>query len=215
MGSDRNGCERPRRSAPEWPRGRHHAHRAHLFPGLEEKGYKSLANTSDYDDIYAPTVYLYVVACFAASDPKLPELLIKVHAEAIKRFYEDKAFAIKAYLAYNKNDDPADIARVYDHYARTNTFERVPYLNAAAVRYMIDHPVDAQSAAQKKFDFSYGDRQRRRRPAGARRILREALRPPHQGRRGSPGQDCFPVATHCYIRPLKKRLIPSALDNVG
>jgi hypothetical protein len=30
----------------------------------------------------------------------------------------------------------------------------VPYLGAAAVRYMIDHPVDAQSAAQlKKFDF--------------------------------------------------------------
>jgi len=30
----------------------------------------------------------------------------------------------------------------------------VPYLNAAAVQYMIEHPVDAQSAAQlKKFDF--------------------------------------------------------------
>ena len=43
---------------------------------------------------------------------------------------------------------------MYDYYARTNTFERVPYLGAAAVRYMIDHPVDAQSAAQlKKFDF--------------------------------------------------------------
>jgi hypothetical protein len=43
---------------------------------------------------------------------------------------------------------------VYDHYARTSTFERVPYLDTAAVRYMIDHPVDAQSAAQlKKFDF--------------------------------------------------------------
>jgi hypothetical protein len=89
-----------------------------------------------------------------ASDPQLPELMIKVHAEAIQRFYEDKAFAVKAYLAYNKNDDPADIARVYDRYAGTNTYERVPYLSAAAVRYMIDHPVDAQSAAQlKKFDF--------------------------------------------------------------
>jgi len=120
---------------------------------LEQQGYKSLANTSDYDDIYAPTVYLYKKS-LAAADPKLPELLIKVHAEAIKRFYEDKAFAVKAYLANNKNDDPADIARVYDHYARTNTYERVPYLDAAAVRYMIDHPVDAQSGAQlKKFDF--------------------------------------------------------------
>jgi len=126
---------------------------APIYFKLEQQGYKSLANTSAYDDIYAPTVYLYKKT-LAASDPKLPELLIKVHAEAIQRFYADKAFAVKAYLAYNKNDDPADIALVYDHYAGTNTFERVPYLNAAAVKYMIEHPVDAQSAAQlKKFDF--------------------------------------------------------------
>jgi|SRR5689334_2412193 len=126
---------------------------APIYFKLEQQGFRSLANTSDYDDIYAPTVYLYKKS-FAAADPKFPELMIKAHAEAIKRFYEDKAFAVKAYLAYNKNDDPADIARVYDHYARTNTFERVPYLTSAAVRYMIDHPVDAQSAAQlKKFDF--------------------------------------------------------------
>src|ERR1700722_8925268 len=126
---------------------------APVYFKLEEQGYKSLANTSDYDDIYAPTVYLYKKSV-AAADPKLPELMIKIHAEAIKRFYEDKAFAVKAYLAYNKNDDPADIARVYDRYSSTNTFERVPYLSAAAVGYMIDHPVDAQSGAQlKKFDF--------------------------------------------------------------
>jgi ABC-type nitrate/sulfonate/bicarbonate transport system substrate-binding protein len=126
---------------------------APIYFKLEQQGYKSLANTSDYDDIYAPTVYLYKKSIVAA-DPKLPELMIKIHAEAIKRFYEDKAFAVKAYLAYNKMDDPADIARVYDRYASTNTFERVPYLNAAAVSYMIEHPVDAQSGAQlKKFDF--------------------------------------------------------------
>ena len=29
---------------------------------------------------------------------KLPELIIKAQAEAIKRFYEDKAFAVKAYI---------------------------------------------------------------------------------------------------------------------
>ncbi len=126
---------------------------APIYFKLEQRGFKSLANTSDYDDIYAPTVYLYKKSLVAA-DPQLPELMIKVHEEAIKRFYDDKAFAVKAYLAHNKNDDPADIARVYDHYASTNTYERVPYLKAAAVRYMIDHPVDAQSGAQlKKFDF--------------------------------------------------------------
>ncbi len=125
---------------------------APVYFKLEEKGYKSLANTSDYDDIYAPTVYLFRKATITAN-PKLPELLIKAHAEAIKRFYEDKEFALKAYVKYAP-EDLTDLARVYDRYAKTNTFERVPYVIAASVQYMIDHPVDDQSAAQmKSFDF--------------------------------------------------------------
>ena len=125
---------------------------APVYFKLEEKGYKSLANTSDFDDIYAPTVYLFRKATVAAN-PKLPELLIKAHTEAIKRFYEDKDFALKAYVKYTP-EDLTDLARVYDRYAGTNTFERVPYVLSAAVRYMIDHPVDDQSAAQmKSFDF--------------------------------------------------------------
>jgi ABC-type nitrate/sulfonate/bicarbonate transport system substrate-binding protein len=125
---------------------------APVYFRLEEKGFKSLANTSDYDDIYAPTVYLFKKS-LVASNPKLPELLIKAHAEAIKRFYEDKAFSLRAYLKYTP-EDPAELERVYDRYAKTNTFERVPYLTAAAVQYMIAHPVDEQVAGQmKKFDF--------------------------------------------------------------
>jgi hypothetical protein len=54
---------------------------------------QELANTSDYDDLYAPTVYLFKKSLVAAN-PKPPELLIKAHAEAIKRFYEDKPFAL-------------------------------------------------------------------------------------------------------------------------
>jgi ABC-type nitrate/sulfonate/bicarbonate transport system substrate-binding protein len=125
---------------------------APVYFRLEGEGYKSLANTSDYDDIYAPTVYLFKKT-FVAANPKIPELLIKAHTEAIKRFYEDKAFALQAYLKYNK-EDPAELARVYDRYAQTNTFERVPYVPAAAVQYMVDHPVDEQVGAQlKKADF--------------------------------------------------------------
>ena len=125
---------------------------APVYFKLEEKGYKSLANTSDYDDIYAPTVYLFKKSTIAAN-PKLPELLIKVHAEAIKRFYEDKDFALKFYVKYTP-EDLTELSRVYDRYAKTNTFERVPYVIAASVRYMIDHPVDEQSAAHmKSFDF--------------------------------------------------------------
>jgi len=81
------------------------------------------------------------------------ENLIKAHAEAIKRFYDDKAFALKAYLTWDKQD-PAEQERVYDHYAQVNTYERVPYIPAAAVKYVLDHPADARVEAQmKSFDF--------------------------------------------------------------
>src|SRR5207249_7116488 len=79
--------------------------------------------------------------------------LIKAHAEAIKRFYEDKAFAVKAYLAYDKQEQ-ADVERVYDRYNKSNTYERVPYVLAPALQYILDHPADEQVAAQmKKYDF--------------------------------------------------------------
>jgi ABC-type nitrate/sulfonate/bicarbonate transport system substrate-binding protein len=125
---------------------------APVYFKLEAQGYRNLGNISDYDDIYAPSVYLFKKSLVAAN-PKLPELLIKAHAEAIKRFYDDKAFAIKAYLAWDKQD-PDDIARVYDHYAKVNTYERVPYVLAAAVKYVLDHPADDQVAAQlRAYDF--------------------------------------------------------------
>jgi ABC-type nitrate/sulfonate/bicarbonate transport system substrate-binding protein len=125
---------------------------APVYFKLEADGYKSLANISDYDDIYAPTVFLFKKTTVAAN-PKLPELLIRAHAEAIKRLYEDKAFAVKTYLAYNK-DDQADVEKVYDRYTSSNVFERVPYILAPAVKYVLDHPADEQLGAQmKKFDF--------------------------------------------------------------
>src|SRR3984885_9309600 len=61
---------------------------APVYFKLEEKGYKSLANTSDYDDIYAPTVYVFK-RTELVTNPKLAELFLRAHAEAIKRFYED------------------------------------------------------------------------------------------------------------------------------
>jgi ABC-type nitrate/sulfonate/bicarbonate transport system substrate-binding protein len=125
---------------------------APVYFRIEQEGYKNLGNISDYDDIYAPSVFLFKKSTIAAN-PKLPEMLIKAHAEAIKRFYDDKAFAIKAYLVYDKQR-LSDIDRVYDHYAKVSTYERVPYLPAAAVQYILDHPSDQQIAAQmRSYDF--------------------------------------------------------------
>jgi ABC-type nitrate/sulfonate/bicarbonate transport system substrate-binding protein len=119
---------------------------------LEAQGFTSLANTSDYDDIYAPTVNLFKKSV-VAGNPKLPELMIKIQAEAIKRFYDDKAFAVKAYMVYDKQDI-ADVERVYDLYKNANTYERVPYVLVGAEQYVIAHPPDEQSGTlMKKFDF--------------------------------------------------------------
>ena len=125
---------------------------APVYFKVEAQGFKALANISDYDDIYAPSVYLFKKST-VTSNPKLVEALIKAHAEAIKRFYDDKAFALKAYQAWDRQD-PGELDRVYDHYAKTNTYERVPYIPAAAVQYVLAHPADERIAAQMRaFDF--------------------------------------------------------------
>jgi ABC-type nitrate/sulfonate/bicarbonate transport system substrate-binding protein len=118
---------------------------------LEEAGYKNLANLADHD-VYAATVYLYARRAIAAS-PDLPERMIKAHAEAIKRFYDDKAFAMKAYIAFDKQPE-ADVARIYDLYQKGNIFERVPYVMAEAVTAIVAQQVDERLAADlKAFDF--------------------------------------------------------------
>jgi len=118
---------------------------------MEEAGYKNLANLADYN-VFIASVYLYGRRALAAS-PMLPELMIKAHAEAIKRFYDDKAFAIKAYLAFDKQPE-ADVARIYDLYQKGNIFERVPYVMAEAVTAIVAQQVDERLAADlKAFDF--------------------------------------------------------------
>ncbi|MBZ5577033.1 MAG: ABC transporter substrate-binding protein [Acidobacteriia bacterium] len=119
---------------------------------MEEQGYKNLANLADHDDIYAATTYL-LRKSKVASDPKLPEQLIKAHAEAIKRFYDDEDFAVKAYEAFDKQPD-ADVRRIYERYKQGNLFERVPYVLAGAVKSVVAQQSDDRIAAQMKaFDF--------------------------------------------------------------
>ena len=112
---------------------------------VEEQGFRNLANLSDYDDVYASNVYLFTKAT-VAKNPKLPELIIKAHAEAIKRFYDDKTFAIKAYIAYDKQTE-ADVARIYDTNFKQNLLERVPYVMANAVN-AIKKQAEEQGATQ-------------------------------------------------------------------
>jgi ABC-type nitrate/sulfonate/bicarbonate transport system substrate-binding protein len=119
---------------------------------LETAGFNTLANIADYDDIYASTIYLMKRNVIAAN-PRLPELLIKAQAEAIKRFYADKAFAVKAYQVYDPQSRE-DVERFYDIYKKANLFERVPYLLTPAVRSVSEQQSDPQLAAvMKRFDY--------------------------------------------------------------
>ena len=126
---------------------------APVYFKLEAQGFKQLANTADYDDLFAPTVYVFKKSLLA-SDPGLAEKIIKAHIEGIKRLYEDKAFALKAYIKYNSGEDADDLAKVWERYTVTNTWEKVPYVTKPAVQYMLDHPVDEKTGAQmRSFDY--------------------------------------------------------------
>jgi ABC-type nitrate/sulfonate/bicarbonate transport system substrate-binding protein len=118
---------------------------------LEEAGFKNLANLADHP-VFAATVYLFSRPATTAN-PTLAESLIKAHAEAIKRFYDDKAFAVKTYMAFDRQPE-ADVVRIYDLYSKGNIFDRVPYVMAPAVRAIVAQQVDTRIAADmKKFDY--------------------------------------------------------------
>jgi ABC-type nitrate/sulfonate/bicarbonate transport system substrate-binding protein len=119
---------------------------------LESQGFKEIANLADYQDLYAPMAYVFRKSTIAAN-PKLPELLIKAQAEGIKRYYEDKAMAVKAYAVYDPQTQ-ADVERLYDHDRKAESYERVPYVLAPAVQYIVEHQADPQVGARlKAYDF--------------------------------------------------------------
>lgn len=121
------------------------------FFRLEEAGYRNIANLAD-SDVYAATTYMFSKKA-VADNPRLPEQIIRAHAEAIKRFYDDKPFAVKTYIAFDRQPE-ADVARIYDLYAKGNIFERVPYVVDAAVDAIVEQQVDPRLAKDlKSFDF--------------------------------------------------------------
>ena len=121
------------------------------FFRLEEAGFRNLANLADHD-VYAATTYMFSKRAIA-DNPRLPEQVIRAHAEAIKRFYDDKPFAVKTYMAYDKQPE-TDVSRIYDLYAKGQIFDRVPYVMDAAVRAIVGQQVDPRlSKDLKSFDF--------------------------------------------------------------
>jgi ABC-type nitrate/sulfonate/bicarbonate transport system substrate-binding protein len=122
---------------------------------MEEAGFKNLGNMADYKDIYASSVYMFSRKV-VASNPKLPELILRAQTEAIKRFYEDRDFAVKAYIASEDTPtktDRKDVERIYELYAKNKAFERVPYVLADAVKSVVAQAAGEQATQMKAIDF--------------------------------------------------------------
>jgi ABC-type nitrate/sulfonate/bicarbonate transport system substrate-binding protein len=119
---------------------------------LETAGFRVLGLVSDYDDIYVSTYYLFRRET-VASDRKLVEAFIKAHTEAIKRFYDDKAFALRTMIQYGGARDQNDASKAYEIFAKSRSFEPVPYVLKDSVKAAVERQSQAQPQL-KQFDFS-------------------------------------------------------------
>jgi ABC-type nitrate/sulfonate/bicarbonate transport system substrate-binding protein len=119
---------------------------------LEAAGFPVLAVLSEHDDIYVSTYYLF------RRDSLLPnrmvaEGFIKAQAEAIKRFYDDRSFAMQVMMQYGGAKDMEDAGRVYNLFAKSRMFEAIPYILKGSVEGVVERQRQDQPYL-KDFDFS-------------------------------------------------------------
>jgi ABC-type nitrate/sulfonate/bicarbonate transport system substrate-binding protein len=119
---------------------------------LEAAGFPVLALVSDYEDIYVSTYYLFRKET-VANNRKVTEAFIKAHAEAIKRFYDDKPFAVQTMIKYGGAKDQQDASRVYDLFGKGRLFEPIPYVLKDSVKAVVERQSQAQPQL-KQFDFA-------------------------------------------------------------
>ncbi|MFO1266920.1 MAG: ABC transporter substrate-binding protein [Rubrivivax sp.] len=116
---------------------------------LEAQGFNVVDLLVNHPDIFVSTAYVFKKS-WVKENPELPARLIMAQAEAIQRFYEDKAAAVQAYRAFDPQDE-ADVSRLYDIYRSKDVLDRVPLLPKAAVHSAITRMADDLPAI-KAFD---------------------------------------------------------------
>jgi len=119
---------------------------------LEAAGFPVLALLSDHDDIYVSTYYLFRRDTLL-TNRIVAEGFIKAHAEAIKRFYDDKSFATQVMMKYGGAKDMEDAGRVYNLFAKSRMFEAIPYVLKGSMQGVIERQRQDQPYL-KDFDFS-------------------------------------------------------------
>jgi ABC-type nitrate/sulfonate/bicarbonate transport system substrate-binding protein len=104
---------------------------------LQTAGLPVLALLLDHEDIYVSTYYLFRRE--ALSKERTTALaFIKAHAEAIKRFYDDKTFAAEIMIKYGGTKNAEDAHRVYDLFRKARVLEPIPYALKASVEAVLE-----------------------------------------------------------------------------
>jgi ABC-type nitrate/sulfonate/bicarbonate transport system substrate-binding protein len=155
---------------------------------LQAAGLPVLAVLLDHEDIYVSTYYLFRRDALTKERP-MATAFVKAHAEAIKRFYDDRAFATATMIKYGGTRNAEDAHRVYDLFRNARVLEPVPYalkgsvqavmerqgaeLKGAELAKMIDNSLIDQLVAGKYFEKVFGasirDEQQRRQAQAFRR----------------------------------------------
>jgi len=119
---------------------------------LATGNFRDLTYLMEHPDIPITTVYVMKKTTLAAQ-PQLAESLIKANAEAIKRFYEDKGYAVQTYREQDKASTIEALGRVYDLCANHQAFERIPVVRRTPIEASTKR-LQGDLPAIRNFDFS-------------------------------------------------------------
>jgi ABC-type nitrate/sulfonate/bicarbonate transport system substrate-binding protein len=110
---------------------------APAYFGLQTAGLPVLASLLDHEDIYVSTYYLFRREALT-KERATALAFIKAHAEAIKRFYDDKTFAAEIMIKYGGAKNAEDAHRVYDLFKKARVLESIPYALKASVEAVVE-----------------------------------------------------------------------------
>ncbi len=117
---------------------------------LADEGYTVLGRLSDHRSIKTATTYL-IRRKALADNPGQVDAFMKAHMEAIKRFYDDKAFTVATLRKYLKAEQSL-VERLYDEAHKAQVFERVPYITKSSLDGIVERG-KAESPELVGFDF--------------------------------------------------------------
>jgi ABC-type nitrate/sulfonate/bicarbonate transport system substrate-binding protein len=116
---------------------------------LHAAGLPVLAVLLDHDDIYVSTYYLFRREA-VTRERAMALGFIKAHAEAIKKFYDDRSLATRIMIKYGGAKDAEDANRVYELFRRARVLEAIPY----ALRGSVEAVAERQSQELRGVDLS-------------------------------------------------------------